>query len=173
MSNIHENHSNEQIPSNYVTINGEKVTLTDEQKRAWYSMVNKTRRYARDFNTCDQPDFRKCCGDCSICAFQRTGAFIYADDHEKYVDGFAEGPLAPADSAPTPEEEAVRKDKWAWLYREADGVADRGRDILFLSMEEGLSAHQISQRTGIAKSTVVDRLNRLLDFIRNHRDELI
>ena len=40
-------------------------------------------------------------------------------------------------------------------------------------MQEGLSAHQIADRTGIAKSTVVDRLNKLLDFIREHRDDLI
>ena len=46
------------------------------------------------------------------------------------------------------------------------------RDVAWELLESG-SAHQIADRTGIAKSTVVDRLNKLLVFIREHRDDLV
>ena len=157
----------------YVTVNGETVALTNEQKKAWYEMRNKTRRYARDFGTCGQPDFTKCCGDCGLCAFQCEGAFIYADDRERYADGFFTGPFTPANPSKSVEDTVADADAREWLYREADELEKHGGKILKLTLEEGLSAHQISRKTGIAKSTVVDRLNRLLDFIREHREELI
>jgi DNA-directed RNA polymerase specialized sigma24 family protein len=95
------------------------------------------------------------------------------DDHERFADGYSKGKFAPANPAVTPEDEAVGADTRDWLYREADKTVKRGHEILYLSMEEGLSAHQIADRTGIAKSTVVDRLNKLLDFIREHREDLL
>lgn len=157
----------------YVTIDGKAVPLTDDQRKGWNEMINATRRYARRFGACGQPDYRKCCGDCSLCAFKRAGAFIFADDRERYADGFAEGPLAPVDTAPTPEDSTVKKDTWEWLYREADGLVKRGRDILFLHMEEGLSERKIGNRLDIPWPTVHSRLNKLLAFIREHRDELV
>ena len=119
----------------YVTIDGKAVALTDEQRKAWNKMANDARRYARDFGACGQPDYRKCCGDCALCAFQQAGAFIFADDRERYADGFAEGPLAPLDTAPTPEDRAVANDTWEWLYTEADKLTKSGRDILSLHLE--------------------------------------
>ncbi len=157
----------------YVTIDGKVVTLTDEQRKAWNKMVNDARRYARDFGACGQPDYRKCFGDCSLCRFQREGGFVYVDDHDRYIDGFANGRQTPAYSQKSPDQQVADEEAWEWLYREADITVKHGRDILFLSFQEGLSAHQIANRTGIAKSTVVDRLNKLLAFIRDHRDDLI
>ncbi len=168
MSTIHEN----EFPR-YAIIDGKKVPLTLEQQKAWYEMVNKARRYARNYGTCGQPDFRKCCGDCALCPYDREGAFIYADDLNRYGDGFAFGVYAPAHPEETPDRKVEDEDKWAWLYREADKTAKDGQIILRLYMEDGLSARQIAKQTGIAKSTVMDRLNKLLAFIREHRDELI
>ena len=150
----------------YVTIGGKAVALTDEQRKAWNKMANDARRYARDFGACGQPDYRKCCGDCALCAFQQAGAFIFADDRERYADGFGEGPLAP-------EDHAVANDTWEWLYTEADKLTKSGRDILSLHLEEGLSERKIGDRLGIPWPTVHSRLNKLLAFIREHREELI
>lgn len=157
----------------YVTIDGKAVALTDEQRKAWNKMTNDARRYARDFGACGQPDYRKCCGDCALCAFKQAGAFIFADDREHYADGFAEGPLAPVDTAPTPEDQAVSKDTWEWLYAEADKLTKSGKDILFLHLEEGLSERKIGDHLGIPWPTVHSRLNKLLGFIREHREDLI
>ena len=157
----------------YVTIDGKAVALTDEQRNAWNKMANDARRYARDFGACGQPDYRKCCGDCALCAFQQAGAFIFADDRERYADGFAEGPLAPLDTAPTPEDRAVANDTWEWLYTEADKLTKSGRDILSLHLEEGLSERKIGDRLGIPWPPVHSRLNKLLAFIREHREDLI
>lgn len=157
----------------YVNIDGKSVPLTNDQRKAWNKMATAARKYAQRFGTCGQPDYRKCCGDCALCAFQRAGAFIYADDRERYVDGFAEGPLAPADTAPTPEDSVADKDAWEWLYREADCLVKCGRDILFLHMEEGLSERKIGDRLDIPWPTVHSRLNKLLAFIREHQDELV
>ena len=96
MSTTHEHGNPEQNPSRYAIVDGKKIPLSPEQQKAWYEMVNKARRYARDFGTCGQPDFRKCYGDCSLCPFQREGTFVYSDDHDRYVDGFATGKYAPA-----------------------------------------------------------------------------
>ena len=170
MNSKHENVRNSKY---YAYVNGQKIPLTDAQGKAWYEMINGNRRYARNFGTCGQSDYRKCNGDCCRCPYVREGAFLYMDDQERYGEGVAFGPLAPAEAVATPEERAVEEETWRWLYREADKQEKRGKEILFLSLEEGLSAHQIAERTGMAKSTVVDRLNRLLDFIRQHREELI
>ena len=160
-------------PSNYITIDGKTVPVTDEQKKAWYEMANAARKYARRFGTCGQPDFRKCCGDCTLCAFQREGAFIYSDDRQRFADGFSEGKLAPMAPAPTPEEQVENADMWRWLYEEADTIVKCGRDILSLRLEEGLSERKIGERLDIPWPTVHSRLNTLLDFIRAHREELI
>lgn len=173
MSTIHGNGNNEQNPVYYAIINGKKIALTHEQRKGWNEMINRNRRYARDFGLCGQPDFRKCSGDCGTCPFKKEGAFVYMDDRERFVDGYSKGKFAPANPAVTTEDEAVGAETWDWLYREAEKTVKRGQEILYLSMQEGLSAHQIADRTGIAKSTVVDRLNKLLDFIREHRDDLI
>lgn len=157
----------------YVIVNGENVPINPEQKKAWNEMINRNRHYARDFGICGQPDFRKCYGDCSLCPFQREGSFVYTDDRKRYVDGFANGKYAPVNPQYSVENQVADADAWDWLYQQADKTVTRGREILYLSMEEGLSAHQISKQTGIAKSTVVDRLNKLLAFIREHRDDLI
>ena len=157
----------------YAVVDGKRIPLTPEQRRAWNEMVNRNRRYARNFGTCGQADYRRCCGDCGTCPYKTEGAFIYADDRERYADGFASGKLAPANPGKSVEQFVEDSDTWSWLYREADRTVRRGRDILCLYFEEGLSAHQIADRTGIAKSTVVDRLNKLLAFIREHRDDLV
>lgn len=157
----------------YVTVGGKAVALTEDQRKAWNKMINDTRRYARSFGTCGQPDYRKCCGDCAQCAFQRLGAFISTDVCDKYSDGFAEGPLAPFDPSPTPEDSVVSKDTWEWLYTQADKLAARGKDILSLHLEEGLSERKIGERLGIPWPTVHSRLNKLLAFIHEHREDLI
>ena len=159
--------------SHYAVIEGKKILLTHEQHKVWYEMINHNRRYARNYGLCGQPDFRKCGGDCALCPFVREGAFIYSDDRERYGDGYAQGKYAPAHSEKTPEQMAETEDKWAWLYREANKTVTCGKDILQLYLEDGLSARQISNHTGIAKSTVVDSLNKLLAFIRQHRNDLL
>ena len=169
----HEHVCLEKNPSHYAIIDGKKVPLTPEQRKAWNEMINKTRRYARNYGACGQPDFRKCRGDCALCPYDREGVFVYADDHARYAAGFARGRYAPAHPGETPEGKAENADKWAWLYRAADKTVLRGKDILQLYLEDGLSARQIADHMGIAKSTVTDRLNRLLAFIREHRDELL
>ena len=173
MSTNHDNVNPEQNQARYAIIDGKKISLSTEQQKAWYDMVNKVRRYARNFGTCAQPDFRKCYGDCSLCPFQCEGTFVYADDHDRYMDGFATGKYAPAYHQKSVAQQIEEEDTWNWLYHEADKTVKRGRDILYLSFQEGLSAHQIANRTGIAKSTVVDRLNKLLAFIREHREDLV
>lgn len=173
MSSTHDNVHPEQNPVYYAIVNGRKIALTHEQRKGWNEMINKNRRYARNFSLCGQPDFRKCSGDCGTCPYQKEGAFVYMDDRDRFVDGYSTGKFAPENPSATPEDEAVETDTWAWLYQEADKTVKRGQEILYLRMQEGLSAHQIAERTGIAKSTVVDRLNKLLDFIREHRDDLI
>ena len=173
MAAIRDNEQHETTPSVYAVVDGRKIPLTPAQRCAWNEMINRNRRYARNFGTCGQPDYRKCLGDCGSCPYQTEGSFVYADDRERYADGFSSGRFAPAAPEPTPEDETVKASVWEWLYGEADKTVRRGKDILFLYLEEGLSAHQISARTGIAKSTVVDRLNRLLAFIREHREDLV
>lgn len=173
MSNTRDNRNPEQNPVYYAIVDGKKVALTYEQRKGYNEMINQNRRYARDFGLCGQADFRKCSGDCGTCPYKKEGAFVYMDDRERFADGFSKGRFAPSNPAATPEDLAVGSGTWDWLYREADKMVKRGREILYLSMEEGLSAHQIASRIGIAKSTVVDRLNRLLEFIRENRDDLV
>ncbi len=163
----------EQNPVYYAIVNGRKIALTHEQRKAWNEMINENRKYARQFGLCGQSDFRKCGGDCGICPYIKEGAFVYKDDQERFAKGYSKGKFAPMNPAVSPEDEIVGADTWEWLYREAGKTVQRGQEILYLKMEEGLSAHQIADKTGIAKSTVVDRLNKLLDYIHEHREELI
>ena len=165
--------NDERTPACYAVVDGRKIPLTREQQKAWFEMINRNRYYARNFGLCAQPDYRRCGGDCCLCSCQQEGALIYTDDRDRYGDGFASGKYAPAIPPVSVEKQVSDADAWAWLYREADKTARQGGDILRLYLEDGLSAHQIASRTGIAKSTVVDRLNRLLTFIREHRDEPI
>lgn len=173
MNTNHDHATNNQNPEYYVLIDGQKVPLTPEQRKAWLTMINDVRRQARKAGTCGQPDFRKCCGDCGLCPWQTEGLFVYMDDRDRYVDGFAAGSLAPANPQMPIDREYEEKDMWERLYSAADDLVQRGEEILRMAMEEGLSSHEISRRTGIAKSTVVDRMNKLLGFIREHREDFI
>ena len=157
----------------YVLINGTRIPLTREQLQAWRDMINRNRRYARRFGLCGQPEYQRCRGDCGMCPWHTEGMLISSDDRVRYGDGYATGRYAPVYKHKSPEKEVEDAESLSWLYREADKAVRSGSDILRLYLEDGMSASQISGQMGIAKSTVVDRLNRLLAFIREHRDDLI
>ena len=161
----------EQDPGYYVCINGEKVPVTYAQRKGWYEMVNNTRRYARTFKTCGQADFRKCCGDCGLCAYKREGLLISMDDPYQFGKEHSCGGSPPDASSLTAEEEVLKQETREWLYQEAEKIVTRGGEILYLKIEIGLSAHQISMETGIAKTTVVGRIRKLIRFIREHKEE--
>ncbi len=151
----------------YIIVGNEKVPVTREQRLAWMQTVNRCRRYAREHGACSQPDYRKCRGDCCVCPYQTQGRLVSVDQ-----GGFDGSPIDIPNRV-SAEDEYVSRDTWAWLYEQADMAVERGREILRLYLEDGLSAHGISRETGIPKSTVVDRLNKLIRFMREHADEII
>lgn len=76
------------------------------------------------------------------------------------ADQLAETGFDPADPAPQPEEQAIRRDEKQQLYQAIDSLPEDMRTALILSAVEGRKYEEIAQITGVAAGTVKSRINR-------------
>ena len=158
--------------SRYVPINGQKVHLTPEEQRAYDQMINHERYRARKNKSCSQPDYHKCRGDCAVCPYHVYGTTVSVDD-ETYDDGNARRNKTPLLTSPAPDESISAKDSCRRIYRKADELYKNGARILYMKTVEGRSTYEISEELGMPQTTVNKYVNRLLAYLREHREDFI
>lgn len=69
-------------------------------------------------------------------------------------DGDGAEPQAPVDGQPRPDESMVRTETINQTRRCLEGLDERGRELIRLKFDEGLSYEQMSQRTGLSVGNV-------------------
>ena len=176
MGNTHKN-TEKRNNARYILINGQKVYLTKSQQQAWDEENGRVRRLARKEGRCGTDNYSLCAyylsrGLCDECPHQLQGIITSISDAET-DDEYGFGEFHLIDHSPSPEETVLREMMLDELYRTA-GLRERNGDqILRLYLEEGLSSYKIADRIGMRQTTVNDELNRLLAYIREHRDDIL
>lgn len=184
MANNTQSGSNANVskkPRYATIINGEKIYLNPEQQKAWDSMKNTTRNYARKIGACGQPDFRKCEGDCELCPWHRQG-FVLSTDHEDFNEGSTRRSESGAVKQPaepvsaSAESLALTRITLENIFRYADETETNGAEILrrhFECPEDPTSGRKIAEALDMAPSTVNDIIRRLLKHIRENRAQFL
>lgn len=156
----------------HVLVDGQKVYLTQEEQKEWDKLINQARYRARRDKACRQANYHRCFGDCGTCPHYGQGA-VLSTDHEAYGDGFATGKYSPASQALSPEEEFITKETCRLIYEKAASMYKNGDRILHMKLVEERSTYDIAAELGMPQTTVNKYVNRLLAYIREHRDEFI
>lgn len=157
----------------YVLVEGQKIYLTPEEQREWDKMINKVRYRARKDKSCGQPDYHRCFGDCGTCPYHVEGKVLSTDDTKSCGTGFATGPNSPAQKSRSPESIVIEQESCNRIYAKAAELYKHGDRILYMKTVEERSTYEIAQELGMPQTTVNKYVNRLLAYIREHRDEFI
>lgn len=91
---------------------------------------------------------------------KKRGGDVSLDDEEARLD--------PVDSAPQPEEAAIRADTQRMVREALGALPDDHRQILLLRETEQLSYQEIADVTGLELGTVKSRINRARQALRNY-----
>lgn len=156
----------------YVIADGQKVYLTREEQKEWDRMINHVRYRARRDKICGQPNYHRCCGDCGLCPYRVQGKSI-STDSETFGGGFASGKYSPVQKVRTPEEIVMANESCRLIYAKAAEMYKNGDRILYMKLVEERSTYEIADALGMPQTTVNKYVNRLLAYIREHRDEFI
>ena len=150
-------------------------SMSAEQKKEWARMISRTRNRAHKEGSCGQPDYRKCCGDCEICSWRIQGNVYSLDDINftgkngvESLDAYKE--LAPVAN---PEDDYAREDTISRIYTIADRIFPNGSGLLRGTYEEGKTLRVIAAEQNLLNQTALYRLQTLLKYLREHRDEFI
>ena len=149
----------------YLKVQGTKVTVTEEMFQVVFRQINRTRYVSRLEDRCDQPDYRKCMGDCGLCPYQKFGKLRLWFDFDSDAAECAEA--VNQDSA---EEILLRKEMWMQVYRFADAAVENGSKILRMRIEEELTMKQIAQALDLTVSHVEYKLRRIYTVLKKHPD---
>lgn len=157
----------------YVKVDNQQVFLTGPQQKAYDQMINSVRYRARREGRCGQPDYRRCCGDCGLCPWQKNGRILSTDCAAKN-DRYGFDAFELEDPGQSVEDDTINRLFFEQLYRTAAGIVPDGDVILRLHLEEGLKPYTIARRiNATSHATIDERLKKLLKYIRDHRDELL
>ena len=151
----------------YVLVEGQKVYLNHEQQQAWDQLISKERYRARKERTCMQTNYHHCFGDCAICPYHRKGQNLSYDD----AIATKQDNISPEDRAP--EDIIIEREVCRQIYAKAAELYKNGDRILYLKAVEGRSTYEIAKELDMPHTTVNKYFNRLLQYLREHRDEFI
>lgn len=150
----------------HIVINGQLVHLNPSQQQAWDKLINDVRNEARITNSCTQPDYHLCTGDCGTCPWKCEGLVVSLDG--VYLSGNHDRVLFDTE---TPESLLMVQETMKALLLYARKAYPGGSEILHLHIVNGLTMRGIEALTGIPRATVSFRLRKMLTFIRAHRSD--
>lgn len=145
----------------HIVINGQLVHLNLSQQQAWDKLINDVRNEARITNSCTQPDYHRCTGDCATCPWKCEGLVVSLDS--EYFSEYNESALSVTE---TPESLLMVQETVNALLRYARKAYPDGDKILNLYINNRYPIRKIAAITGIPTMTVNGRLKAMLTFIR-------
>lgn len=151
----------------YVIVEGQRVYLTAEQQKVWDQSIRKIHYEALRDHTCTQPDYHKCFGDCSQCAWQARGNRVELDAQDEEGNGTIS---ASFNREVDPETAFCLKETIAHIFALASEIDPMGEEILRLRFEENQTIREIADILKLSKSDVARRLSTLLSALRKNRE---
>lgn len=155
----------------YITVNHERIPVTEEIYKAANQMKEKERYRARRDGKCGQPDYRYCTGDCTTCRWQQEGyrmlsmSKVFGDNPEYETSDLSQ-------AAPPFEDIIADKLLLEKLYRQLDKLIPDGSRV-FQMRAHDYSEREIAKALGIkAQSTLNYRIKKMDAFLCEHREEL-
>ena len=159
----------------YIPVGKELVPVSEETYLYYTRWIANERYRARRDHRCGCTDYRKCTGDCGLCKYQIPGDVLYTDatvdtDCDHTLDG--DFGFEIADSGALVDDVVTNRLLLTDLLQKLDGLVPNGSEI-FTMLAHGYSERQIADQLGIRQSTLNYRKNKLFDYIRDHRDEIL
>jgi hypothetical protein len=155
---------------------GKKLIPVSEEIYLYHSRwVAKERYQARRDHRCGSDNYSKCNGDCGHCIHQIPGDVLYIDsvistDRDHAEDGDFGFDIPDARAAF--EDRVIDELMLASLLKDLDGIMPDGGRIFSL-IAHGFTERQVADNLGISQSTLNYRKNKLFDYIRQHRADLL
>ena len=153
--------SREQTSTNYLIVNGEKITVSLEVYQMICEENNHIRYNARNELRCAQENYNACNGDCMVCPWHTKGR-IWSDEEFDM-----EHSLIMADDCDV-ETQVLSAITMESVYAKADELVHYGALILRLRCEENCSNREIAKRIGLARQVVDCKMNVMLKFFRKN-----
>ncbi len=156
--------SNEKTRTNYLIINGTRITVSHEVYQMIRKENNHIRNTARTEYRCSQEKYSACQGDCLTCPWHTKGRFWTDQDFDmEYSMKMA--------SDTDVEEEVLSSITMEQVYAAADQVVQHGAVILRMRFEENCSHREIGKRLGITHQVIDRKMIRLLKFFRENKKD--
>lgn len=159
----------------YLSVNKKLIPVSEETYLYHSRWVANERYRARRDHRCGNPNFTKCNGDCGHCIYQIPGDVLYMDslvetdrDHSEDGDFSIDIP----DEQASFEDRVVDELMLASLLKDLDSILPDGGQI-FTLIAQGFTERQVAAKLGISQSTLSYRKNKLFDYIRQHRADLL
>lgn len=153
--------SNEKNTTNYLTVNGTRITVSHEVYQMIREENNHIRYIERAEYRCSQEKYSACQGDCLTCPWHTKGRFWTDQDFDmEYSQSMA--------SDIDVEAKVLSSITMEQVYAAADRVVQYGAVILRMRLEENCSHREIGKRLGIAHQVIDRKMIRLLKFFREN-----
>ena len=124
--------SREENTSWYLTVNGNRVEVTEEVYRAYRFENNRVHKLAWHERRCAQPNFAHCNGDCLSCSWHTSGTV-------RSIDATVSDYQAELASNECVEDTVIADLTMGCIYRQADSLVKDGALILQMHFGERMS----------------------------------
>ncbi|MBQ9210189.1 MAG: hypothetical protein IJ153_00670 [Clostridia bacterium] len=151
--------SNKDSSSNYLMINGERITVSHEVYQMIRKENNHIRYSARSEYRCAQKSFSACQGDCQNCRYRTNGRFWTEDEFN------AERILSMAAECNV-EAEVLSAITMERVYAAAEQRVQYGGRMLRMRFEDNLSNREIAEILGVSHTIINRRMAYLISYFK-------
>lgn len=142
----------------FITVNGEKVPVTEEVYREYWCPVWRRRKQQERAQRCRIEHGKRCTGDCNRCPHEKNGSVLSLDEFAA-VDGYE-----PSDNIDLADLVA-HKVLLEQLDLALGELSETDRKIIVLHLN-GHTERDIAGRVGLAQKTVNNHKNAALTMLR-------
>lgn len=145
----------------YITINQEKIPVSESVFKAVCKENNHVRHVARREQRCAQSNYSLCRGDCQLCYWECIGII------ENIVDAEARYHLIDETDI---EGDFILKDTISDIMQFADQVTEDGATLLTMRYLQHRSKREIAQLMHVSHSCINRRLRKVITQLRANRE---
>ena len=148
--------------SRYLSINGQKIAVSQEVYQMMRKENNRTRYRARCEQSCAQMRFSVCRGECQSCRWHVEGRVVSISKADVNLSSSMAANY-------NVEDEVVRNVTMQQVYAQADQLVCDGGLILQLRFEKCYSNREIAEYLGVSHTAINNRMNAMLAHFRMNK----
>ncbi len=153
--------SREENTSWYLTVNGNRVEVTEEVYRAYRFENNRVHKLAWHERRCAQPNFAHCNGDCLSCSWHTSGTL-------RSIDATVSDYQAELASNECVEDTVIADLTMGCIYRQADSLVKDGALIFQMHFGERMSIREIAKQLRVSHTAINKRIGILLEYFKTN-----